>query len=121
MDPPFKSPREVFVAALKRPPEQWDAYLDDACRGDAMLRQRVRDLLRAHQEAGSFLEVDLPGQAVPARAVPEGPGTEVGPYVLLEQLGEGGMGTVWLAQQSEPVKRLVALKVIKPGLGSDQV
>jgi hypothetical protein len=59
--------------------------------------------------------------ATTAEPTPESPGALIGPYKLLEPIGEGGMGTVWMAQQTEPVKRVVALKVIKPGMGSGVV
>jgi eukaryotic-like serine/threonine-protein kinase len=121
MNPNLKRAREIFVAAVgQMAPDQWEAYVADACSGDEALRDQVRQLLRAHAEAGSFLESPAAApentdEEPPAR---EGPGFVIGPYKLLQQLGEGGMGTVYMAQQTEPVKRLVALKVIKPGMDS---
>src|SRR5262245_4861534 len=100
------------------------AYLDSACGNDADLRARVEDLLRAHQQAGHFLEGTGPS---PSRAdtvnqpIREGPGTVIGPYKLLEQIGEGGFGVVFMAEQQEPIRRRVALKVIKPGMDTRQV
>jgi serine/threonine protein kinase len=115
--------KEIFVAALKRAPEQWDAYLAEACGGDVGLRQRVHDLLQAHAQPGSFLEAPAPGLSatVDERPAGEGPGTVIGPYKLLEQIGEGGFGVVFLAEQQQPVRRKVALKVLKPGMDSRQV
>jgi serine/threonine protein kinase/WD40 repeat protein/tetratricopeptide (TPR) repeat protein len=99
-----------------------DAYLADACGGDGELRRRVEQLLEARARAESFLELPAPALAVTAaEPAGEGPGAAVGPYQLVERLGQGGMGTVWLARQDEPVKRLVALKLIKAGLDSGQV
>src|SRR5262245_14589736 len=123
--------REIFIEAVgKVPAEQWDAFLARSCGADAELHRHVKHLLQAHVEAGSFLEqpaVDQPtgpeaaGAARPPAAPAEGPGTVVGPYKLLEPIGEGGMGTVWMAEQTQPVRRQVALKVIKPGMDSAQV
>jgi tetratricopeptide (TPR) repeat protein len=136
MSPDPQKIRELFVAALQTgDPAQWEGFLDQACRGDEELRCQVRDLLQAHREAGSFLDRPAAQEAFtgeytppPADPPPEAapcsellPGTMVGPYKLLQEIGEGGMGTVWMAQQTEPVKRLVALKVIKPGMDSRQV
>jgi serine/threonine protein kinase/tetratricopeptide (TPR) repeat protein len=97
------------------------AYLDRTCGGDAVLRCQVESLLAAHDRAGDFL--DSPNIAMSAdRPHPaEGPGTIIGPYKLLQEIGEGGMGTVWMAEQTAPVKRVVALKVIKAGMDSRQV
>jgi tetratricopeptide (TPR) repeat protein len=115
--------RELFLHAVgKLPPEAWDAYVAEACGGDAGLAQQVGRFLQVHREAGSFLE--SPALALVAttdEACREGPGTVIGPYRLLEQLGEGGFGVVFLAEQTQPVRRQVALKVIKPGMDSRQV
>jgi eukaryotic-like serine/threonine-protein kinase len=100
-------------------------YLARACGEDAVLRKRVEALLRVHEEERSFLQPPLPGtqeELPPAdQRPPESPGNRIGPYKLVEPIGEGGMGTVWMAQQTEPVKRLVAVKLIKAGLDSKQV
>jgi serine/threonine protein kinase/tetratricopeptide (TPR) repeat protein len=115
--------RDIFLHAVGRlPADRWDAYVGEACGGDAGLAGRVRHLLRAHADAGSFLEspvVDPAGTV--DRATAEGPGDVIGPYKLLEQIGEGGFGVVYLAEQTDPVRRKVALKVLKPGMDSRQV
>jgi tetratricopeptide (TPR) repeat protein/serine/threonine protein kinase len=114
---------EVFDEALRRAAGADRAhYLDEACGGDPELRRRVERLLKAVAEAGSFLEAPAqdPSPTVDQPPV-ERPGTTIGPYKLIEQIGEGGMGTVWMAQQTEPVKRLVAVKLIKAGMDSKQV
>src|SRR5262245_61637776 len=95
------------------------AYIARACGADEALRRRVEALVAAHFRAGDFLE--QPAEHSEATARPEKPGTTIGAYTLLEQIGEGGMGTVWMAQQDEPVRRTVAVKLIKPGLGSKSV
>src|SRR5262245_25288494 len=103
----------IFLEALKKPsPDERAAFLDRACAVDDELRRSVELLLRAHDKAGGFL-ADSPALAdvTVDRSIAESPGTVIGPYKLLEQIGEGGMGTVWMAQQTEPVKRLVALKL----------
>jgi eukaryotic-like serine/threonine-protein kinase len=114
----------IFFAALeKTSPEERAAYLDEACGQDARLRASVERLLRAQPRVGGFLQTPAPGlpDTAAEQPPPEGPGTRVGPYKLLQKLGEGGMGTVYLAQQTEPVKRQVALKIIKPGMDSREV
>jgi serine/threonine protein kinase len=113
----------IFLAALeKRTAEERSAYLDSACQSNPELRERVERLLAAHLKASQFLETPAPGLVTTVDlAVNEGPGTIVGPYKLLQQIGEGGMGTVYMAEQSEPVQRKVAIKLIKPGLDSRQV
>jgi serine/threonine protein kinase/tetratricopeptide (TPR) repeat protein len=97
-------------------------YLDEVCGGAPDVRRRVEALLRAHSEAGGFFG----GQATapPPTEIRPGtgqPGDTIGPYKLLQQIGEGGMGVVYMAEQSEPVERRVALKIIKPGMDTRQV
>jgi serine/threonine protein kinase len=114
----------VFLAALDRAtPEERAAYVEQACAGRPDLLERVRELLASHDESRGPLDAAPPGMAgtVDGPGVAEGPGTVVGPYKLLQQLGEGGMGTVFMAEQTQPVRRMVALKVIKPGMDSRQV
>jgi serine/threonine protein kinase len=115
--------RELFMHAVgKLPPEEWDAYIAQACAGDTELAERVRHFLQVHREAGSFLE--SPAAALVATLdapVTECPGTMIGPYKLLEQIGEGGFGVVFMAEQTQPVRRKVALKILKPGMDTRQV
>ena len=114
------SEREIFTVALnKEVPTERAAFLDQACAGDAALRSRVESLLAEHQQLGSFM--DLPSPAETLVPPQERPGTRIGPYKLLQVIGEGGMGTVFMAEQHEPVKRRVALKVIKLGMDTRQV
>jgi WD40 repeat protein/serine/threonine protein kinase len=113
----------LFAEALERTkPEERAAFLDQACRGDPAVRQRIERLLAQHEHAGSFLEA--PAQSPVATIDQPGierPGTVIGPYKLIEEIGEGGMGTVWMAEQSEPIQRRVAVKVVKDGMDSKQV
>jgi serine/threonine protein kinase len=128
------SERLIFEAALDRSdPAERAAYLDEACGDDADLRRRVEELLRAHAQSGSFLDRPavasddeatdpIPhGENTGAGRLPEGAESRIGPYKLLQQIGEGGMGTVYMAEQDKPVRRRVALKIIKPGMDSGQV
>lgn len=119
-----QSPAEAifFTALEKGTPEERAAYLDAACGDESDLRRRVERLLEAHPKAGDFLE---PPAARPTAAYVSGR-EEAGAiiaerYKLLEQIGEGGMGVVWVADQLEPVRRRVALKLIKPGMDSRAV
>jgi serine/threonine protein kinase len=124
----------IFTAARAKPAEERAAYLDQACGGDAELRRRVEALLQAHDNAGSFLNRPAAPASVTTDfsaghwidrdappALAEGPGSRIGPYKLLEQIGEGGMGIVFMAGQEQPVRRKVALKIIKPGMDTRQV
>jgi serine/threonine protein kinase/Tfp pilus assembly protein PilF len=97
------------------------AYLDAACSQDAQLRAEVEELLAHDGAAGSFLEAPAHTLATAEEPLSERTGAAVGPYKLLEQIGEGGFGVVFLAEQHEPVRRKVALKVLKPGMDSKQV
>jgi tetratricopeptide (TPR) repeat protein/serine/threonine protein kinase len=122
MDPRANEAKTIFLAAIERyPPDQWGAYLDGACGSDADLRARVEELLRAHSELGSFHESPALVPTLSAPPEVETPPSVIGPYKLLQQIGEGGMGTVYMAEQTKPVERRVALKVIKPGMDSRQV
>ncbi len=98
-------------------------YLERACADAPALRQQVEALLAAYADAGSFLETPPvpPRDGIELRPAAERPGTLIGPYKLRQQIGEGGMGVVWMAEQTQPVQRKVALKVIKPGMDSKQV
>src|SRR5690242_13940521 len=116
---------EIFLAALEiEEPEARSSYLDEAC-GDPELRRHVERLLALDARASGFLAAPapMPTATVPLDSRPdvEGPGTAIGPYRLLEPIGEGGMGTVYVAEQAEPVRRRVALKLIRPGMDSKQV
>src|SRR5262245_56951153 len=116
--------KSIFGNALAiASPADREAYLDQACAGNATLRAEVEALLEASADAGQFLEPPSRRSvaAVDEPPLTESPGTVIGPYKLIEPIGEGGMGTVWMAQQTEPVKRLVALKLIKAGMDSKQV
>ena len=115
--------KAVFLEALEiGPPERWDDFLREACGDDAVLLHRVMVLLDAHRGADSLLDgPDLAPTIPRASATADVAGTIIGPYKLMEQIGEGGMGVVYVAEQTQPVRRKVALKVIRPGMDSRQV
>ena len=118
--------RSIFMQALDLDdPREQEAYLRRACGGDDRLRARVEALIRAHRAVGSFVLDRAPGADVAVTVdVPpptERPGSLIGPYKLLEVIGEGGMGVVYMAEQAHPIRRKVALKVIKPGMDTKQV
>src|SRR5947209_1959924 len=119
--------RDIFIAALQQDdPAGRLAYLDEACARQPELRRQVEHLLRLHEGAGSFLEKPAAESAATgaiqnAAEQASSPGAIIGQYKLLQQSGEGGMGTVFMAEQTHPVQRKVALKVIKAGMDSRQV
>ncbi|MHB9068532.1 MAG: protein kinase, partial [Pirellulaceae bacterium] len=118
------SEREIFEKALSMGHSQERSqYLDEACAHDERLRGHIEGLLSAHQDLGSFLESPPLAGASPTIDQPplERRGTRIGPYKLLEQIGEGGMGVVYMASQQEPIRRRVALKIIKPGMDTREV
>jgi len=133
MSDPIDREVAVFSAARRLPAEARATYLDEACAGNAPLRQRVEDLFRASEEAGAFLQDPARGAQRPADALAspnplqnaaapgEKVGDRIGRYKLLQQIGEGGCGVVYMAEQEEPVRRRVALKVIKLGMDTKQV
>jgi WD40 repeat protein len=119
MSADFATVQQIFLAAVERHPTgPWDTYLDEACANDAPLRREVARLLQAHLEDLSEAAATLAGASGWSA---EGPGAVIGPYTLLKPIGEGGMGTVWLAAQTQPVQRHVALKIIKAGMDTRQV
>jgi serine/threonine protein kinase/Tfp pilus assembly protein PilF len=114
----------VFTEALQLPADKRAAYLDLACRGDLELRQQVEALLAGHKEAGDFLEHSPREAVIESRSLAstsEKAGDRIGRYKLLQQIGEGGCGIVFMAEQEEPVRRRVALKIIKPGMDTRSV
>jgi serine/threonine protein kinase len=126
----------VFAAALELPAEKRPAYLDQACAGDAALRRQVEALLRVHDDAGDFFEklasvarptsaeggISGPTGTIRLPSIPsEKSGEKIGRYKLLQQIGEGGCGVVYMAEQEEPVRRRVALKVIKLGMDTKSI
>jgi serine/threonine protein kinase len=130
MNPDPYRAKAIFLEAVEeQQPDQWPAFLDQACAGDPNLRRRVEELLQAHRQAGTSLPSPPSGEGPGVRApvtvdepaVSERPGTVIGRYKLLEQIGEGGFGVVFMAEQQEPVRRKVALKILKPGMDSRQV
>jgi serine/threonine protein kinase/tetratricopeptide (TPR) repeat protein len=136
---PAMTEEELFTQALeKTDPAQRAAFLDEACGSDRTLRQGVEELIRAHEQSSSFLEpaVEIAPAAAksdhPAagatrsmaqeqRPILEKPGTRIGPYRLLQEIAQGGMGAVFMAEQEQPIRRRVALKIIKPGMDTEQV
>jgi tetratricopeptide (TPR) repeat protein len=124
MTPARQQEEEIFEAAVQLPPPQRAAYLETACGADAVLRERIEHLLSALERANPLLKEAPPsgsqGFLVSAQSV-EKPGDRIGRYKLLEQIGEGGCGVVYVAEQEEPVRRRVALKIIKLGMDTKQV
>jgi WD40 repeat protein/serine/threonine protein kinase/tetratricopeptide (TPR) repeat protein len=133
MSQPQQSEKSIFLQAIEiQSAAERAAYLDQACAGNQQLRAEIDELLQADARSGDLLDAPsavVPGNgASPAVAATidmppagEAPGTVIGPYKLLEQIGEGGFGVVFMAEQTQPVRRKVALKVLKPGMDTKQV
>ena len=126
----------IFASALKKKTvAEREAYLEGACGNNAELRKQVEELLRLQEEEKSFLEkpaarieatVDIPAgnwidSAPPNAESEDKSGTMIGPYKLLQKIGEGGMGTVWMAEQQSPVRRMIALKLVKASMNSAKI
>ena len=124
---PSQRLESLFDQALALPAAGRVAFLEGACGGDSALRRRVEALLSAHQEAGEFLLAPPPGTArlpdsVRNSPLAEGvPGDRIGHYKLLQKIGEGGCGVVFMAEQEEPIRRRVAFKIIKLGMDTKAV
>src|SRR5947209_11755182 len=115
--------KSIFGKALDLPsPAERAAYLDEACGDNSRLRAEVESLLKAGQQAGGFFDGLGPSSAAAVdEPITERPGTVIGAYKLSEQIGEGGFGLVFMAEQQQPIRRKVALKILKPGMDTRQV
>jgi serine/threonine-protein kinase len=113
----------IFSSAIEiDSPEERNLYVHQACDDDEQLRGQVQRLLHAHFHGGKILDSPINNLIATINPpIAEGPGTIIGPYKLLQQIGEGGFGVVFEAEQERPVRRRVALKVIKPGMDTRQV
>jgi WD40 repeat protein/serine/threonine protein kinase len=117
------SPETIFGRAIAMAsPAERSAFLNQACGDDPELRREIEKLVMDHFRAGHFLEQPaIPVGATADNPISEGPGTLIGPYKLLQEIAEGGFGTVFMAEQEHPVRRKVALKVIKAGMDTRQI
>ncbi|TWU03424.1 serine/threonine protein kinase [Neorhodopirellula pilleata] len=121
--------RAIFIQAIEEEsPQEREAYLQSACGGDTELRAAVDALLAAHDQTQNMLDHPIVGGVRLASTILSSPiesiehiGMKIGPYLLMEQIGEGGFGLVFVAQQESPVRRKVALKIVKPSMGSKEV
>jgi eukaryotic-like serine/threonine-protein kinase len=122
MDPAVHDPDTLFARAIEiASSEERAQFLEQACGDDAELRREVEKLVCDHFRAGAFLERPAAHVVAIQEAAAESPGMVLGPYKLLEQIGEGGFGVVFMAEQTQPIRRKVALKIVKPGMDTRQV
>jgi serine/threonine protein kinase len=116
--------KQIFLSAIEiAEPADRSTFVDKACGNDAELRERVKALVRAYEEPGGPLG-QSPSPMLPTvigEVVAEQPGAVIGPYKLMEQIGHGGFGLVFVAEQQQPLRRKVALKIIKPGMDTREV
>jgi serine/threonine protein kinase len=123
----FATLEAIFTDALETTPAERLSFVQEACGGDARLQRKLEKMLAAHAEAGSFLEAPPSAIAFHDRdateppAALERPGTRIGNYKLLQQIGEGGFGIVYMAEQERPVRRKVALKILKAGMDTKEI
>ncbi len=122
--------KHIFHEVLEKTGPERDQLLRKLCGDDSELRSNVQTLLAAYRDAGPFMDdltidgldpVAAASIGLAAQEPPEGLGTRIGPYKILQVIGEGGFGVVYMAEQEEPIRRRVALKVIKPGMDTKQV
>src|SRR6516165_1162959 len=120
---PIMNEETLFHEAIQKPEAERAGFLAEACGGDVALRRRVEILLEAHDNPDSRLDPDSTSVAptITQPAVVEAQATVIGPYKLLEQIGKGGFGIVFMAEQLRPVRRNVAFKILKPGMDTRQV
>src|ERR671935_2282100 len=121
--PEHSLPEEAILARVREtgPAAERAAFLERACGNNPSLRAEVEALLRANEGSGDLLDLPEKAAATIDDPITERPATKVGPYKLLEQIGEGGFGVVFMAEQQRPIRRKVALKVLKAGMDSRQV
>src|SRR5499433_1907405 len=122
MTEPSLPEESIFAQALEiKSAAERGAFLDRACGDNQTLRAEVEGLLHAHGTCGDLLDLSEKTATILDTSSTEAPGTFIGPYKLLEQIGEGGFGVVFVAEQTHPVRRKVALKIVKPGMDTRQV
>src|ERR1041385_7609265 len=125
MNDQFQREEAIFDAALLLAPAERDVFIDKSCDDDLQLLERIRALLKSHAHTNGILEQPAldqqPGATMRDSPMPfEKPGDKIGRYKLLQQIGEGGCGVVYMAEQEGPVRRRVALKIIKLGMDTDR-
>ncbi|HVZ93121.1 MAG TPA: serine/threonine-protein kinase [Phycisphaerales bacterium] len=119
---PRRLAKDLFASVLELSPSMRSAFLDRECAGDAALRDEVEDLLSVHRRAAGFMDAGGTAETEMLPALPsEQPGAMIGPYKLLQEIGSGGFGVVFMAEQTAPVRRRVALKLIRLGMDTKQV
>ncbi len=123
MVPNPKDEEDIFHAAIAQPEEQRRAFLTEACAHDSRLLAHIEAMLRSYDAQDDFLESPplAPNVTLDNSSLSEKPGTLIGRYKLMEKIGEGGMAVVYMAEQERPMRRKIALKIIKLGMDTKQV